>query len=112
MSAADDAAPVSAAEAKTLFDPLADASALVLAVSGGPDSTALLMLAAPVAIIVNIGRVAVLGLISLGDQNLASGQAHALIGMLLLFPGLMLFMLVVWALNRAVNDQQPAGASP
>ena len=46
MSAADDAAPVSAAEAKTLFDPLADASALVLAVSGGPDSTALLMLAA------------------------------------------------------------------
>ena len=46
MSAADDAAPVSAAEAKTLFDPLADASALVLAVSGGPDSTALLLLAA------------------------------------------------------------------
>ena len=46
MSAADDAAPVSAAEAKTLFDPLADAFALVLAVSGGPDSTALLLLAA------------------------------------------------------------------
>ena len=46
MSAADDAAPVSAAEAKTLFDPLAHAPALVLAVSGGPDSTALLLLAA------------------------------------------------------------------
>jgi tRNA(Ile)-lysidine synthase len=46
VSAADDAAPVSAAEAKSLFAPLADASALVLAVSGGPDSTALLMLAA------------------------------------------------------------------
>lgn len=46
MSAADDAVPVSVAEAKTLFDPLARASALVLAVSGGPDSTALLMLAA------------------------------------------------------------------
>ena len=43
MSAADDAAPVSAAEAKTLFDPLASATALVLAVSGGPDSTALLL---------------------------------------------------------------------
>ena len=44
MSAVDDA--VSAAEAKTLLDPLAHASALVLAVSGGPDSTALLFLAA------------------------------------------------------------------
>jgi tRNA(Ile)-lysidine synthase len=46
VSAADDAAPVSAAEAKTLFASLARAKALVLAVSGGPDSTALLVLAA------------------------------------------------------------------
>ncbi|MGZ3351440.1 MAG: tRNA lysidine(34) synthetase TilS, partial [Xanthobacteraceae bacterium] len=46
MSAADDARPVSVAEAKALFNPLADASTLVLAVSGGPDSTALLFLAA------------------------------------------------------------------
>ena len=46
MSAADEAAPVSAAEAKTLFTPFADVPTLILAVSGGPDSTALLMLAA------------------------------------------------------------------
>jgi tRNA(Ile)-lysidine synthase len=46
VSAADDAAAVSAAEAKTLFDPLAQAASLILAVSGGPDSTALLLLAA------------------------------------------------------------------
>ena len=46
MSAADPAAPVLAAEGKTLFAPLAHAPALVLAVSGGPDSTALLVLAA------------------------------------------------------------------
>jgi tRNA(Ile)-lysidine synthase len=46
VSAADDAAPVSAAEAKTLFASLARAKALVLAISGGPDSTALLVLAA------------------------------------------------------------------
>jgi tRNA(Ile)-lysidine synthase len=45
VPAADEAAPVSAAEARTLFDPLADASALVLAVSGGADSTALMWLA-------------------------------------------------------------------
>jgi len=39
-------APLSAEEAKSLFADLARAPALVLAVSGGPDSTALLMLAA------------------------------------------------------------------
>jgi tRNA(Ile)-lysidine synthase len=38
--------PISAAEAQKLFQPLARTSALVLAVSGGPDSTALLFLAA------------------------------------------------------------------
>jgi tRNA(Ile)-lysidine synthase len=46
VSAADAATPVSPAEAKTLFAPLAHAPVVVLAVSGGPDSTALLMLAA------------------------------------------------------------------
>ncbi len=39
-------APVSATEAKSLFADLVSAPALVLAVSGGPDSTALMMLAA------------------------------------------------------------------
>jgi tRNA(Ile)-lysidine synthase len=43
---ADAARPLSAAETKALFSDLASAPALVLAVSGGPDSTALLFLAA------------------------------------------------------------------
>jgi tRNA(Ile)-lysidine synthase len=41
-----EARPVSAAEAKSLFNPLVSLPALVLAVSGGPDSTALMLLAA------------------------------------------------------------------
>jgi tRNA(Ile)-lysidine synthase len=41
-----DASPISATEAAALFGDLAAATALVLAVSGGPDSTALLWLAA------------------------------------------------------------------
>lgn len=46
MSVADDAQPVSAAQAEALFRPFVHTSTLILAVSGGPDSTALLMLAA------------------------------------------------------------------
>lgn len=45
-SAADDASPISAAEANRLFGLLHHFSPLVLAVSGGPDSTALMVLAA------------------------------------------------------------------
>lgn len=41
-----DSEPVSEAEASALFADLADTPALVLAVSGGPDSTALMMLTA------------------------------------------------------------------
>jgi tRNA(Ile)-lysidine synthase len=40
------AEPVSSAEAAALFSDLAQSPVLVLAVSGGPDSTALLVLAA------------------------------------------------------------------
>jgi tRNA(Ile)-lysidine synthase len=43
---AADAAPLTPAEADTLFAGLADTPVLVLAVSGGPDSTALMVLAA------------------------------------------------------------------
>lgn len=46
MSAAEAATPVGEAEAADLFADLKDCPALVLAVSGGPDSTALLWLAA------------------------------------------------------------------
>jgi len=46
VSAADDALPVAAAEARSLFSGLAALPALVLAISGGPDSTALLWLVA------------------------------------------------------------------
>jgi tRNA(Ile)-lysidine synthase len=46
VSAAEDATPISAAEAAALFDDLRSAPALVIAVSGGPDSTALLVLVA------------------------------------------------------------------
>lgn len=67
---------------------------------------ALMLLAAPVAVAINIGRVSVLGLLSLSDPELAHGGAHMFIGTLLLVPGLLLFLLIVWALNSAVRDER------
>ncbi len=46
MSVADNLKPISVAEADALFADLKNLQALVLAISGGPDSTALLVLAA------------------------------------------------------------------
>ncbi len=73
---------------------------------------ALLLLAAPVAIFMNVVRVTVLGLLSLRDPNLAAGDAHMMIGTLLLVPSLALFLAVVWTLNRLVDDEPAPGGSP
>ncbi len=64
---------------------------------------ALLLLAGPVALLMNMVRVTVLGLLTLVDPDLAAGNAHTLIGTILLVPSLMLFLGVVWALNRVVD---------
>ena len=70
----------------------------------------LLLLAGPVAIFMNMVRVTVLGLASLGDADLAAGEAHTLIGTILLVPSLLLFMCIVWALNRVVRDPERSTA--
>lgn len=73
---------------------------------------ALVLLAAPIAVLMNIVRVAVLGLLTLVDPNLADGNAHTVIGTILLFPSVALFFGVVTALNKIVaNDAgEAAGA--
>lgn len=70
---------------------------------------ALILLALPVAILMNVLRVGVLGVATLYDQNLVGGQAHMLIGTLLLLPAFGLYMGIVWCLNRAVSieDDSP-----
>ncbi|MFO0831036.1 MAG: exosortase/archaeosortase family protein [Phycisphaerales bacterium] len=69
---------------------------------------ALFSLAMPVAVFMNILRVAVLGLASLFNANLAAGNAHMIIGTLLLIPGLFLFLSVEWALRRMIADEPTA----
>lgn len=67
--------------------------------------SALLLISVPVAVLMNVIRVTVLGVLTLKDPRLAEGQAHMLIGVLLLVPSLLLFMGVLWALNRVVKPE-------
>jgi len=69
---------------------------------------ALMLLAGPVAVLMNMVRVTVLGLLMLIDPDLAAGDAHMVIGTILLFPSLLLFMGIVWALNKII---EPAGVA-
>ncbi len=46
---------------------------------------------------------------TLADADLSQGEAHTLIGTLLLVPGLGLFMAMVWTLNRVVREPEGAG---
>lgn len=62
--------------------------------------TAVMLLAVPVAVLMNLVRIAVLGLLSLIDPKLATGDAHIFVGTLLLIPALGLFMAAVWSLDK------------
>ncbi len=72
---------------------------------------ALVLLSIPIAVGLNVIRVAVLGIASLYDPKLATGDAHMIIGTLLLIPGFFLFLGVVWVLERVVSEDEQDAAS-
>jgi exosortase len=72
---------------------------------------ALIMLAGPVALLINMTRVVFLGVASLYNPQFAAGDAHTLIGTLWLIPGFLLFMGIVWALNHMVKDEAAIAAA-
>ncbi|MEO0964933.1 MAG: exosortase/archaeosortase family protein [Planctomycetota bacterium] len=69
---------------------------------------AMIGLAVPIAILVNCGRVTTLGLLYQIDPELASGDFHTFVGMLMLIPAAGLFLLTGWALERMVVREEPA----
>lgn len=74
--------------------------------------TAVLLLTVPVAVLMNVLRVAVLGWLGFFNENLAGGEAHTVIGTILLLPSLLFFMLLVWALGRLVDDEPTPAKTP
>ncbi|MEM9250809.1 MAG: exosortase/archaeosortase family protein [Planctomycetota bacterium] len=71
---------------------------------------AMIGLAVPIAILVNCGRVTTLGLLYQIDPELASGDFHTFVGMLMLIPAAGLFLLTGWALERIVVREDSANA--
>ncbi len=68
----------------------------------------LVMLAPPLAVLINLGRVVVLGVVSMWDPDMAAGEAHTMIGTFLLIPGFFLYMLVLWILQKSVREAPEA----
>jgi exosortase len=69
----------------------------------------LILLAVPIAIFMNVIRVAVLGLGAIYNPEVSRGTSHMLIGTILLMGAFVIYMALVWALNRAVVEDAPAG---
>lgn len=65
---------------------------------------ALLLLAGPIAIFVNVLRVASLGVLSLWNPDVAKGSAHMFVGLLWLVPAFALFMFTMWALKNLIRE--------
>ena len=72
---------------------------------------AVLLLAIPVALLMNILRVAILAWLTLINPDLSVGESHTLIGTLLLVPAFLLFMLCVWILKKITPDEAATAGS-
>ena len=62
----------------------------------------MLGLTIPIAVVVNVGRVTALGLLTLVNKDLTSGDFHVFIGILMLIPAAGLFWLVGWILDQII----------
>lgn len=60
----------------------------------------------PIAVAVNVGRVTILGLLYLYDRELAQGAFHTMVGMLMLIPGMLLFVGIAWVLEHLIIEDE------
>ncbi|MBM4113164.1 MAG: exosortase/archaeosortase family protein [Phycisphaerae bacterium] len=72
---------------------------------------ALVLMGVPVAIAVNILRVATLGMLTLGDVDLVQGEFHLFIGLVWLVPAFLMYLGIQWCL-QVIADPWTKSASP
>lgn len=77
---------------------------------------ALVMLAVPTAIFVNVLRVVTLGVLTLYDSGFAAGEFHSVIGLVWLVPAFVMFLGLMWVLRHMVVEdagpRKPVAAKP
>ena len=74
----------------------------------------LMLLAVPVAVFVNVLRVATLGILSLWDRGFSDGQFHTFVGFVWLVPAFLVFLGLMEIVRRLVVDapSEPQGGTP
>ena len=72
----------------------------------------LVLLTIPVAIAVNVGRVSALGVLyAKVNREMASGDFHTMIGLFMLIPAALVFLLIGWVLDRIVVEDESSGTA-
>jgi len=71
---------------------------------------ALVILAVPVAVFVNVLRVVTLGLLSTVNVDFAEGDFHTFIGLLWLIPAFLIYLGLMWILRRVIVEDDEGAA--
>jgi len=66
----------------------------------------------PVAVLVNIGRVAALGVIYTYNKEYAQGDFHVFVGLLMLIPAAGIFLLLGWIMDKIIIRDEDGGGGP
>ncbi|WP_428387242.1 exosortase/archaeosortase family protein [Mucisphaera sp.] len=69
----------------------------------------LISLTIPIAVLVNVARVSVIGVLYIYNKDMATGDFHVFVGMLMLIPAAILFMIVTWILDNLVVTEDDEG---
>ena len=68
----------------------------------------MILIAVPVAVFVNMLRVASLGVLSLWDMQFTTGEFHQFVGFVWLIPAFLCYLGVMWIIRRLVVDSSQA----
>ncbi|UCD74963.1 MAG: exosortase/archaeosortase family protein [Phycisphaerales bacterium] len=71
--------------------------------------TALVILAFPTAVFVNILRVVTLALLSKVDTDFAAGEFHSFVGLVWLVPALLIYLGLMWIIRNSVIEEARPG---
>jgi exosortase len=71
----------------------------------------MILIAVPVAVFVNMLRVASLGVLSLWDMQFTTGEFHQFVGFVWLIPAFVFYLGIMWVIRRLVIEEGSSGPS-